>query len=102
MGLNAYFTYTVVKGMGVDWHTALGAVFLSGIAFLILTAVGVRQMIVDAIPRELYSAVAAGVGLFIALIGFRNAGIIVPSPSTLVALGDLRSPMTLLALFGLL
>jgi len=102
MGLNAYFTYSVVKGMGVDWHVALGAVFLSGIAFLLLTAAGVRQMIVNAIPHELYSAVAAGVGLFIALIGFRNAGIVVPSQATIVALGDLGNPTTLLALFGLL
>jgi AGZA family xanthine/uracil permease-like MFS transporter len=102
MGLNAYFTYSVVKGMGVDWHTALGAVFLSGIAFLILTAVGIRQMIVNAIPHELYSAVAAGVGLFIALIGFRNGGIIVPSQATLVSLGNLSTATTLLALFGLL
>jgi adenine/guanine/hypoxanthine permease len=102
MGLNAYFTYSVVKGMGVDWHVALGAVFLSGIAFLLLTAAGVRQMIVNAIPHELYSAVASGVGLFIALIGFRNAGIIVPNQATIVALGDLRNPTTLLALFGLL
>ncbi len=102
MGLNAYFTYSVVKGMGVDWHVALGAVFLSGVAFLVLTAAGVRQMIVAAIPHELYSAVAAGVGLFIALIGFRNAGIIVPDPSTTVTLGNLHSPSTLLALFGLL
>jgi adenine/guanine/hypoxanthine permease len=102
MGLNAYFTYSVVKGMGVDWHVALGAVFLSGVAFLLLTAAGVRQMIVNAIPHELYSAVAAGVGLFIALIGFRNAGIIVASPATIVAMGDLHSSSTLLALFGLL
>jgi AGZA family xanthine/uracil permease-like MFS transporter len=101
MGLNAYFTYSVVKGMGVDWHVALGAVFISGVAFLLLTAAGVRQMIVNAIPPELYSAVAAGVGLFIALIGFRNAGIIVPSPATTVALGNLRDPQTMLALFGL-
>jgi AGZA family xanthine/uracil permease-like MFS transporter len=102
MGLNAYFTYSVVKGMGVDWHVALGAVFLSGAAFLLLTAAGIRQMIVNAIPRELYSAVAAGVGLFIALIGLRNAGIIVPNQSTMVALGDLSDPATLLALSGLL
>ena len=79
MGLNAYFTFSVVKGMGVPWQTALGAVFLSGMAFLILTAVGVRQLIVAAIPHELYAAVAAGVGLFIALIGFRESGIIVPN-----------------------
>ena len=88
MGLNAYFTYTVVKGMGIPWQTALGAVFLSGVAFLILTLTGLRQMIIAAIPAELYSAVAAGVGLFIALIGFRNAGIIVPDPATTVDAGQ--------------
>ena len=102
MGLNAYFTYSVVKGMGVDWRVALGAVFLSGVAFIILTAVGVRQMIVNAIPQELYSAVAAGVGLFIAFIGLKNAGLIVANPATLVGLGNLHSAPTLLALFGLL
>src|SRR6202789_2038944 len=64
MGLNAYFTYSVVKGMGVPWETALGAVFLSGVAFLILTLVGVRQWIMAAIPKELYAAVSAGIGLF--------------------------------------
>src|SRR5438128_8768695 len=87
MGLNAYFTYTVVKGMGVPWETALGAVFLSGVAFIILTAAGVRQMIVSSIPSELYSAVAVGIGLFIALIGLHNSGIIVPHPATTVAMG---------------
>jgi AGZA family xanthine/uracil permease-like MFS transporter len=102
MGLNAYFTYSVVKGMHIDWRVALGAVFLSGVAFILLTAVGVRQMIVSAIPKELYAAVAAGVGLFIALIGLKNAGIIVASPATLVGLGNLHNPDTLLALFGLL
>src|ERR1700730_6243486 len=102
MGLNAYFTYTVVKGMGIPWQTALGAVFLSGVAFLILTLAGIRQLIVSAIPPELYSAVAAGVGLFIAFIGLKNAGIIVPDPATTVALGNLRDPNTLLAIFGLL
>src|SRR5271165_5181499 len=102
MGLNAYFTYSVVKGMGIDWRTALGAVFLSGVAFLILTAIGVRQMIVNAIPKELYAAVAAGVGLFIALIGLKNAGIVVANPATLVAMGSLHNPETLVALFGLL
>jgi AGZA family xanthine/uracil permease-like MFS transporter len=102
MGLNAYFTYVVVKGLGVPWQAALGAVFLSGAAFLILTLIGVRQLILAAIPFELYAAVAAGVGLFIALIGFRNSGIIVPSPSTTVTLGNLRQPATILAIFGLL
>ncbi len=101
MGLNAYFTYTVVKGMGVPWETALGAVFLSGVAFLILTVAGIRELIVQAIPSEMYAAVACGIGLFIAMIGLRNAGIIVASPSTLVTLGNLRDRNTALALFGL-
>ncbi len=102
MGLNAYFTYSVVKGMGVPWQVALGAVFLSGAMFVVLTVIGVRQMIVAAIPQELYAAVAAGVGLFIAFIGLRNAGIIVPNAATTVALGNLREPATALAIFGLL
>jgi adenine/guanine/hypoxanthine permease len=102
MGLNAYFTYTVVKGMGVPWQTALGAVFLSGVIFLALTFSGVRQRLVGAIPHQLHAAVGGGIGLFIAFIGFRNAGIIVPSTATTVTLGNLHSPPTMLALFGLL
>lgn len=102
MGLNAYFTYAVVKGMGVSWQAALGAVFLSGVAFLVLTLLGVRQLILSAIPHELYAAVAAGVGLFIAFIGFRNSGIIVPNAATTVTLGVLTDTGTALALFGLL
>ena len=102
MGLNAYFTYTVVKGMGVPWQTALGAVFLSGIIFLLLTAGGIRQRLVGAIPYQLHSAVAGGIGLFIAFIGLRNSGIIVPSPATTVTLGNLHAPDTLLAIFGIL
>jgi adenine/guanine/hypoxanthine permease len=102
MGLNAYFTYTVVKGMGVPWETALGAVFLSGVAFLLLTAVGVRQWIMAAIPPELYAAVSAGIGLFIAFIGLRNAGIIKADPATMVTMGNLRDPNTALAVFGIL
>lgn len=102
MGLNAYFTFTVVKGMGLPWETALGCVFLSGVAFLVLTVAGIRQLIVGAIPRPLFSAVAAGVGLFIAFIGLREAGIIVPDPATTVALGDLTQPNAALAILGLL
>src|SRR5271168_1822963 len=102
MGLNAYFTYTVVKGMGVPWQTALGAVFFSGIIFLILTIGGIRQRLVAAIPHQLHAAVGGGIGLFIAFIGFRNAGIIVPSAATTVTLGNLHSPPTVLALCGLL
>jgi AGZA family xanthine/uracil permease-like MFS transporter len=102
MGLNAYFTYSVVKGMGLPWQVALGAVFLSGVAFLLLTVVGLRQLILSAIPAELYAAVAVGIGLFIAFIGLRNSGIIAASPATLVTLGNLRAPSTALALGGLL
>jgi AGZA family xanthine/uracil permease-like MFS transporter len=101
MGLNAYFTYTVVKGMGVPWETALGCVFLSGAIFLVLTLVGVRQMIVSAIPASLFSAVAGGIGLFIAFIGLRDAGIIVANPATAVGLGDLTTPTAALSLIGL-
>jgi AGZA family xanthine/uracil permease-like MFS transporter len=101
MGLNAYFTYTVVKGMGVQWQTALGAVFLSGIIFLLLTVGGIRQRLLAAIPYQLHAAVAGGIGLFIAFIGLRNAGIIVPSPATTVTLGNLHAPTTLLAIFGI-
>jgi AGZA family xanthine/uracil permease-like MFS transporter len=102
MGLNAYFTYTVVKGMGVPWETALGCVFLSGAAFLVLTVVGVRQLIVNAIPRSLFAAVGGGVGLFIAFIGLKDAGVIVNNPATSVGLGNLTAPATALSLAGLL
>ena len=102
MGLNAYFTYTVVNGMHVPWQTALGAVFLSGIIFLLLTVGGIRQRLVAAIPYELYAAVAGGIGLFIALIGLINSGIIVKSTTTTVTLGNLHSHATQLAIFGIL
>ena len=102
MGLNAYFTYTVCLKMGVPWQTALGAVFLSGVIFLVITAAGIRQMILRSIPHELYAAVASGIGLFIALIGFHNAGLVVGDPATLVTLGNVRNPTTALALFGLI
>lgn len=102
MGLNAYFAYAVVKGMGIPWQTALGAVFVSGLVFLLLTAVGLRKMILESIPAGLYSAVASGIGLFIAFIGLKGAGIVVADPGTTVALGNLRSPSTALALLGLI
>ncbi|MCC7174586.1 MAG: NCS2 family permease [Bryobacterales bacterium] len=102
MGLNAYFAYVVVKGMGLSWEVALGAVFLSGALFVALAMAGVIRRILASIPTELYSSIAAGIGLLLALIGFRNSGIIVPDASTTVALGNLRAPNTLLAIFGLL
>ncbi|NYF80867.1 xanthine/uracil/vitamin C permease (AzgA family) [Granulicella arctica] len=101
MDLNSYFTYSVVKGMGVPRQTVLGAVFLSGVIFLLLAFTGLRQRLVAAIPHQLHAAVAGGIGLFIAFIGLRNAGIIIPSVATTVTLGNLRVLQTALALFGL-
>lgn len=101
MGLNAYFAYAVVQGMGVPWPVALGAVFLSGVAFVILTLSRIRALVVDAIPRSLKTGTAAGIGLFIAFIGLRNAGVVAANPTTLVTLGDLAEPGTLLSLLGL-
>jgi AGZA family xanthine/uracil permease-like MFS transporter len=101
MGINAYFAYGVVIGMGVPWETALGAVFLSGVIFLALTISGVRQRVVAAMPRELYAAVAAGIGVFLAFIGLKNAGIVRADQATFVALGDLSAPGALLAAGGL-
>ena len=102
MGLNAYFTYTVVKGMGLPWQTALGCVFISGVAFLILTLAGVRQLIVSAVPRPLFAAVVGGIGLFIAFIGLAAAGIVISTPGTMVKLGSLTAPTPALAILGLL
>ena len=102
MSLNAYFTYSVVLGRGVPWQTALGVVFLSGTAFLLLTLTNVREQIVNGIPDCLKHGTAAGIGLFIAFIGFRNAGIIVANSATLVTLGKVSSPEVLLAAAGLI
>jgi AGZA family xanthine/uracil permease-like MFS transporter len=102
MGLNAYFTYTVVKTMGLPWQVALGCVFLSAVAFLLLTLAGVRQLIMDAIPRSLFAAVSGGIGLFIAFIGLKSAGIIVYDPGTTVGLGKLAGSTPALAILGLL
>ncbi len=102
MGLNAYFAYTVVTGLGVPWQTALGAVFLSGVAFLILTVLGVRRLILSAIPMELYAAVSVGVGLFIAYIGLRNAQLLVPNAATALSVGNFRDPQVALSCFGLI
>ena len=102
MGLNAYFTFTVVKVMGLPWQTALGCVFISSVAFLILTLAGVRRVIVSAVPRPLFAAVAGGIGLFIAFIGLSDAGIVVAAPGTMVKLGSLTEPKPALALLALL
>ena len=101
MGLNAYFSFTVVQQMHVPWPMALGCVFVSGVAFLLLTLCGIRQMIVAAIPPHLFAAVAGGIGLFIGFIGLKDAGIVIGNPATFVALGNLKSADAGLALFGL-
>jgi AGZA family xanthine/uracil permease-like MFS transporter len=100
MGLNAYFTYTVVGQMGYTWQVALGAVFLSGILFVILSLTPARTWVVNAVPQSLKLAIAAGIGLFLAIIALKNAGIVVASPATLVALGDLTAPSAWLAAIG--
>ena len=102
MGLNAYFTYAVVLGMGFSWQEALGAVFVSGVLFLILTLTKVRQTIINSMPLTLKSSVSAGIGLFIAFIGMQNAGVVVNSDATLVTLGDLTNPSAILAIVGII
>lgn len=102
MGLNAYFAFTVVLGRGIPWETALGAVFLSGVVFIILTLTRVREAIVDAVPDSLKVAVGGGIGLFIALIGAQNAGWVVADPATMLTLGNLTAPGPLLAMIGVL
>lgn len=101
MGLNAFFTYTLVLGQGLSWQTALGVVFISGISFLILTAVGIREKVVNAIPLSLRIATAAGIGLFITFIGMKNMGLIVANKATLVSIGPLTTPV-IIGLVGVL
>ncbi|MDE2229222.1 MAG: NCS2 family permease [Alphaproteobacteria bacterium] len=102
MGLNAYFTYGVVKGLHYPWQVALGAVFISGVLFMLLSVTRVREWIVDAIPQSQKMAISAGVGLFLGIIALKNAGIVVASPDTYVTLGNLKAPPTLLAIAGFL
>ncbi len=102
MGLNAFFAFAVVLGMGKSWQFALTAVFLEGIVFLILTALNVREAIINAIPANIKKAISVGIGLFIAFIGMQNAGIIVNNDATLVGIGSLGSWPALLAVIGLI
>ncbi len=101
MGTNSFLTYSVVMGMGYTWQDGLFAIFISGILFIILSATGLRAIIINAIPRSIKYATSAGVGLFIAFIGMQNAGIIVDADGILVGLGDLTNPAVLLAIIGL-
>jgi adenine/guanine/hypoxanthine permease len=102
MGLNAFFTFTLVKGMGVSWQVALGVVFLSGVLFLIVSLFRVREWLITAIPMPLKLGIGAGIGLFLGLIGLQDMGVVVADPATLVTLGHLGQPRTLLALLGFL
>jgi len=102
MGLNAFFTYTVVLTMHYTWEEALAAVFISGILFIIITLTSIREKIVDALPRTLKLAISVGIGLFIAIIGLKDGGVVVANPDTLVSFGKLIEPSAALTLIGLL
>jgi len=102
MGLNAFFAFTVVLGMGHTWQFALTAVFIEGIIFLLLTTFNIRELIVNSIPMNLKHAISAGIGLFIAFIGLHNSGLIVDNPATLVGLGKISNPAVIITLFGLI
>ena len=102
MGLNAFFAFTVVLGMGYSWQTALTAVFIEGIIFLILTIFNIREAIVNSIPMSIKKSISVGIGLFIAFIGLQNAGIIVNNDATLISLGSVGNPSALLALIGII
>ncbi len=100
MGLNAYFAFVVVGAMGYTWQTALGAVFISGCLFLAITLFGLRELIVRGIPQSLRTAIVVGIGMFLAIIALKSAGIVVASPATLVTLGDLHKPPVAMAAIG--
>lgn len=100
MGINAYFAITVVIGMGVAWEVALGAVFCSGLLFLLISISPIREWIINSIPRSQKRAIAAGIGLFLIFLGFQNAGILVDHPATLVGIGNLASWPVFLAILG--
>lgn len=100
MGLNAFFAFTVVGAMGFTWQQALGAVFISGVIFLILSVTGIRRWLISGIPHSMRSAIAAGIGLFLAIIAMKSSGLVVASPATFVTLGDLTATGTLLTIAG--
>jgi len=100
MGLNAYFSYTVVGTLGYSWQVALGAVFISGLLFLIISVLPVREWIVNSIPRSQKMAISAGIGFLLGIVALESAGIIVAHPVTLVTVGDLTKPITMLAVSG--
>ena len=101
MGLNSFFTFTVCIGMGIDWQVTLTGVFVAGIIFMILSLFKIREKIINIIPSDLKFAIAAGIGFFITFVGLKNGGIVQADPDTFVKIGDLTSPMTLLAILGI-
>ncbi len=102
MGLNAYFAYAVVKGMGFPWQAALGAVLISGCLFLVVSVLRIREVIIKSIPSSLRTAIPAGIGLFLAIISLKSAGIVAANPATFVTLGDLHQPAAVMAIIGFL
>jgi AGZA family xanthine/uracil permease-like MFS transporter len=100
MGLNAYFAYVVVLGMHFSWQSALGAVFISGVLFLLVSIFKIRNWIIEGIPQSLRIAITVGIGLFLAIIALKNAGVIAANPATYITLGDLHQPGTVLAIIG--
>ena len=102
MGVNALFAYTICGQMGMSWQAALAAVFLSGLIFVVISVTGIRKLIIDSIPVQLKLAIGAGIGFFIAFVGFKNSGIIVANESTFVGMGNFTDPTVLLAILGIL
>ncbi|RRC92659.1 NCS2 family permease [Erysipelotrichaceae bacterium OH741_COT-311] len=102
MGVNAFFTYTVCLTYGFSWQAALAAVFVSGLIFLFISVTGIRKHIINSIPKNLKLAIGAGIGFFIAFIGFKNAGMVVANPATFVGLGDFKDPTVLLSIIGII
>ncbi len=101
MALNAYFAFTLVQGMGYSWQTAMTAMFVEGVIFILITFLNVREVILNSIPMNLRFAISAGIGMFIAFVGLKNAGIIVPNPATFVMFGPF-TPVSILAMVGIL
>lgn len=102
LGINAFFSYSVVIGMGVNWQTALAAVFVASLIFILITIFKLREVIIDAIPSDLKFAISSGIGLFIAFLGLHQGGLIVANKSTVVGLGSFTTPTTWLTIIGLI
>jgi adenine/guanine/hypoxanthine permease len=100
MGLNSFFTFSVVMSMGIEWQVALTGVFIASVLFVLLSLLKIREKIINVIPKDLKHAIAAGIGFFVAFIGLKNAGIIISNPDTFISIGDLTSPLTGLAILG--